>query len=118
MSQHDKHDPEGQDREAQRHPEGNATDATADPEMGVVIDDGVPAELENDKMIGESLLRGDNDLDEKNVNDQPGFMDGRLGGSDGEDREADPVEDDARGVSEGGVGARRSSGFDGGPPRK
>ena len=113
-----RHDPEGADREAQQHPEGNATQATPDPEMGVVIDDGVPAELENDKMIGESLLRRDDLDDRKNVNDQPGYDDGRLGGEDGEDREADPVEDDMRGESHGGVGAGRSSGFDGGPPRK
>lgn len=86
--------------------------------MGVVVDDGVPAELENDKMIGESLLRDDDFDDRKNVNDQPGYDDGRLGGEDGEDREADPVEDDMRGEAHGGVGARRNSGFDGGPPRK
>lgn len=90
----------------------------ADPDVPGPRDAGVPGELENDKMVAESLLRADNDQDAKNVNDAPGFMDGRLGGEDGEVRPGDPALDDARGDAQGGVGAGRSSGFDGGPPRK
>lgn len=92
-----------------------------DPIEADIVDEGVPAELVNDKMIGESVLRDNAEANELNVNDQPGFDDGRLGGSDGEDRQGDPnmvTGSDLGGEAHGGSGRERSGGVDGGPARK
>lgn len=85
-----------------------------------MVDEGTTAELVQDKNVAEDILRSDTQLDEKNPNDQPGFDDGRLGGSDGEDRQGEPNntgDSDLGGAAEGGAGAHRSGGVDGGPPR-
>ena len=88
---------------------------------GEVSDQGTTGELLNDKMVGEDVLRDNAEANEKNPNDQPGFDDGRLGGSDGEDRQGDPnssLGSDLGGEARGGKGAERSGGVDGGPARK
>jgi hypothetical protein len=89
---------------------------------GTVIDDGTTGELLQDKNLAEDILRSDTAADASNLNDQPGFDDGRLGGSDGEDRTGDPNnasgDSDLGGDEEGGVGRERSGGIDGGPARK
>lgn len=89
---------------------------------GEVVDEGTTGELLQDKSVAEGLLRSDNDNDAKNVNDQPGFDDGRLGGYDYEDRQGNPNNEDGYsdlgGSEEGGAGTERSGGIDGGPARK
>lgn len=88
---------------------------------GEVVDDGTTGELLQDKMTTEDLLREATDADEHNANDQPGFDDGQLGGSDGEDRQGEPNNDgdsDLEGDAQGGLGRERSGGVDGGPVRK
>lgn len=88
-------------------------------EMRDMQDEGAPAELVQDKMVAESILREATDA-ESNPNDQPGFKDGRLGGSDGEDRQGEPNNDgdsDLGGDARGGEGTERSGGVDGGPAR-
>lgn len=88
---------------------------------GEVVDEGTTGELLQDKMVAEDILRDNADANQKNPNDQPGFDDGRLGGSDGEDREGDPNSvqgSDLSGDAEGGAGTGRSGGVDGGPERK
>lgn len=89
---------------------------------GEVVDEGTTGELLQDKNVAEDLLRADTEADESNANDQPGFNDGRLGGSDGEDRQGEPNNEDGYsdlgGDEEGGVGTARSGGIDGGPARK
>ncbi|WP_425145616.1 hypothetical protein [Deinococcus sp.] len=93
----------------------------ADEASGSVVDEGTTSELLQDKNLAEDLLRSDSEADESNLNDQPGFDDGRLGGSDGEDREGDPNnasgDSDLGGDEAGGVGTARSGGIDGGPAR-
>ncbi|MBZ9751497.1 hypothetical protein GO986_07400 [Deinococcus sp. HMF7620] len=87
---------------------------------GEVRDDGTTGELVNDKMAAESILRADTMAESANPNDQPGFNDGRLGGSDFEDRQGTPNNDgdsDLEGRAEGGEGTHRSGGIDGGPER-
>ncbi|WP_291430012.1 hypothetical protein [Deinococcus sp.] len=87
---------------------------------GEVRDDGTTAELVQDKMAAESLLRGAASADSTNPNDQPGFNDGVLGGHDFEDRQGTPNNDgdsDLEGRAQGGDGAHRSGGVDGGPAR-
>ncbi len=88
---------------------------------GEVMDEGTTAELVQDKAVAEDILRGAAHLDQKNVNDQPGFLDGRLGGYDGEDRQGQPNADvygsDLSGKESGGAGTERSGGIDGGPER-
>lgn len=88
---------------------------------GDLLDDGTTGELLQDKNTGEDILRAEAESDQKNVNDQPGFDDGRLGGSDGEDRQGEPNRDeygsDLSGVEKGGIGTERSGGVDGGPAR-
>lgn len=87
---------------------------------GEVVDEGTTGELMQDKMAVESILRADVDDDSRNANDQPGFDDGRLGGSDFEDRQGTPNNDgdsDLGGAAEGGLGIARSGGIDGGPVR-
>lgn len=86
-----------------------------------IVDDGTTGELLQDKMVAEDILRGNTEANERNVNDQPGFDDGRLGGSDGEDRQGNPNFDgdsDLEGHASGGTGTHRSGGVDGGPERK
>lgn len=88
---------------------------------GEVVDEGTTGELLNDKMAAEDMLRDNADANAHNPNDQPGFDDGRLGGSDGEDRQGDPNNDgdsDLEGDARGGTGTARSGGVDGGPARK
>ena len=88
---------------------------------GEVVDEGTTAELLQDKNMAERILRSDAETDESNLNDQPGFDDGRLGGWDGEDRGGDPnsgTGSDLGGDDTGGVGTARSGGIDGGPARK
>lgn len=88
---------------------------------GEVVDEGTTGELLQDKMTAEDLLRDNAAENESNLNDQPGFDDGRLGGSDGEDRGGDPNNDgdsDLEGDAHGGTGTSRSGGVDGGPARK
>ena len=88
---------------------------------GEVVDEGTTGELLQDKNMAEDILRSDTESDESNANDQPGFDDGRLGGSDGEDRQGNPNSDtasDLGGDDTGGVGTERSGGIDGGPARK
>lgn len=88
---------------------------------GEVIDEGTTRELLQDKMVGEDLLRDNAAANESNPNDQPGFDDGRLGGSDGEDRQGEPNFDgdsDLEGDARGGSGTARSGGVDGGPQRQ
>lgn len=85
-----------------------------------LIDEGTTHELQQEKEVAESLLREEAQSDQKNVNDQPGFDDGRLGGADGEDRQGEPNVvggSDLRGEAEGGAGTGRSGGVDGGPQR-
>ena len=68
----------------------------------------------------DAILRENAD-ESGNVNDQPGFDDGRLGGSDGEDRQGEPnnrLGSDLGGEAQGGEGTGRSGGVDGGPERK
>lgn len=87
---------------------------------GELVDEGTTGELLQDKMAVESILRADVDDDSRNPNDQPGFDDGRLGGSDFEDRQGTPNNDgdsDLGGDAEGGLGTSRSGGVDGGPMR-
>lgn len=88
---------------------------------GEVVDDGTTGELLNDKMTAEDVLRDNAAATQSNPNDQPGFDDGRLGGSDGEDRQGEPNNDgdsDLEGDAQGGTGTSRSGGVDGGPERK
>ncbi|GGR24848.1 MULTISPECIES: hypothetical protein [Deinococcus] len=88
---------------------------------GEVVDEGTTGELLQDKNLTEDILRSDAEVDESNANDQPGFDDGRLGGSDGEDRQGEPnssTGSDLGGDDTGGVGTERSGGIDGGPARK
>ena len=89
---------------------------------GELVDEGTTGELLQDKNVAEDLLRVDTQQDEHNANDQPGFDDGRLGGSDGEDRQGEPNNDlgysDLGGDERGGTGTERSGGVDGGPARK
>ena len=54
---------------------------------GEEVDEGTTRELVQDKMSTEQLLRDNADANQRNANDEPGFDDGRLGGSDGEDRQ-------------------------------
>ena len=88
---------------------------------GEVVDEGTTGELLQDKNIAEDMLRADTASEASNDNDQPGFDDGRLGGSDGEDRQGDPNsasgDSDLGGEEDGGVGTSRSGGIDGGPAR-
>lgn len=87
---------------------------------GEVVDEGTTGELLQEKMVAEDILRENAD-EGGNVNDQPGFDDGRLGGSDGEDRQGEPnnrLGSDLSGEAEGGEGTSRSGGVDGGPERK
>ena len=87
---------------------------------GTVVDEGTTGELLQDKMATESILRGDAASESSNANDQPGFQDGMLGGSDFEDRQGTPNNDgdsDLEGDARGGTGAARSGGVDGGPAR-
>lgn len=77
------------------------------------------AEIEQEKLANDRLLREANQAEMRNPNDQPGFLDGRRGGHDGEDRQGDPSAGDAGGEERGGVGTEgRSGGIDGGPPRE
>ncbi len=88
---------------------------------GEVVDEGTTGELLNDKMTAEDVLRNNADANQTNVNDEPGFDDGQLGGSDGEDRQGDPNNDgdsDLEGDARGGTGAAKSGGVDGGPARR
>lgn len=88
---------------------------------GQVVDEGTTAELLQDKMVAQDILIDNTEANKLNVNDEPGFDDGRLGGSDGEDRQGDPnsvTGSDVAGHARGGEGAERSGGIDGGPPRK
>jgi hypothetical protein len=89
---------------------------------GEVVDEGTTGELLQDKNSAEDILRADAETDQINLNDQPGFDDGRLGGSDGEDRAGDPNsasgDSDLGGDETGGAGTERSGGIDGGPARK
>ncbi len=88
---------------------------------GEVVDEGTTGELLNDKMTAEAVLRDNADANQTNVNDEPGFDDGQLGGSDGEDRQGDPNfngDSDLEGDARGGTGVARSGGVDGGPARK
>ncbi|MDO4244713.1 MAG: hypothetical protein Q4C89_01660 [Deinococcus sp.] len=87
---------------------------------GEVVDEGTTGELLQEKMVAEDILRENAD-ESGNVNDQPGFDDGRLGGHDGEDRQGEPnnrLGSDLSGEAEGGEGISRSGGVDGGPERK
>lgn len=87
---------------------------------GEVVDEGTTGELLQEKMVAEDILRENAD-ESGNVNDQPGFRDGRLGGHDGEDRQGEPnnrLGSDLSGEAEGGEGTSRSGGVDGGPERK
>lgn len=88
---------------------------------GEVVDEGTTRELVQDKMSTEHLLRDNADANQRNANDEPGFDDGRLGGSDGEDRQGEPNhtggDSDLEGDARGGEGAGRSGGIDGGPAR-
>ncbi len=87
---------------------------------GEVVDEGTTRELVQDKMSTEQLLRDNADANQRNANDEPGFDDGRLGGSDGEDRQGEPNntgDSDLGGDARGGEGAERSGGIDGGPAR-
>ncbi|PNY81063.1 hypothetical protein [Deinococcus koreensis] len=87
---------------------------------GTVVDEGTTGELLQDKMATESILRSDVASESSNPNDQPGFQDGLLGGSDFEDRQGTPNNDgdsDLEGDARGGAGAARSGGVDGGPAR-
>lgn len=90
------------------------------PESGL-RDEGTTPELLEEKNVAEDLLRAEAKTDQKNVNDQPGFDDGRLGGYDGEDRQGQPNADlsgsDLQGEKRGGAGVQRSGGVDGGPQR-
>jgi len=61
---------------------------------GEVVDEGTTGELLQDKNAAEDILRSDAEQDDHNANDQPGFDDGRLGGSDGEDRQGEPNNED------------------------
>ena len=85
-----------------------------------MVDEGTTQELVQDKMTAEGILRDAADVDERNPNDQPGFGDGTLGGSDGEDRQGEPNNDgdsDLGGSAHGGAGVTRAGGVDGGPAR-
>ena len=87
---------------------------------GEVVDEGTTRELVQDKMSTEQLLRDNADANQRNANDEPGFDDGRLGGSDGEDRQGEPNntgDSELGGDARGGEGAERSGGIDGGPAR-
>lgn len=89
--------------------------------LGEVVDEGAPEGLLQEKMENENYLRRQETQDEGNVNDQPGFDDGRLGGRDYEDREGEPNSlggSDLGGDESGGTGTERSGGIDGGPARK
>lgn len=97
------------------------TDQMQDELRGEVVDEGTTGELLQDKMTVEGTLRAEDEQDQKNVNDLPGFDDGRLGGSDYEDRQGDPntlTGSDLGGEAEGGAGTERSGGVDGGPERE
>lgn len=89
---------------------------------GEVVDEGTTGELLQNKNDAEDLLRADAENDASNLNDQPGFDDGRLGGHDGEDRGGDPNnlsgDSDLGGQETGGAGTERSGGIDGGPARR
>ncbi len=89
---------------------------------GELIDEGTTGELLQDKNAAEDMLRADTDSDASNVNDLPGFDDGRLGGHDYEDRQGEPNDtsgdNDLSGEEEGGDGTRSNGGVDGGPARK
>lgn len=91
-------------------------------QSGDLIDEGTTRELVQDKMSTEDILRDNTDANQRNANDEPGFDDGRLGGSDGEDRQGEPNftngESDLEGDAHGGEGRERSGGIDGGPARK
>ncbi|MFD2610262.1 hypothetical protein ACFSR9_12565 [Deinococcus taklimakanensis] len=87
---------------------------------GEVQDEGTTGELLNDKMVAEDVLHQDAKANQTNVNDQPGFDDGILGGRDFEDRQGEPNNDgdsDLEGDARGGDGTARSGGVDGGPAR-
>lgn len=97
------------------------TQPDRDETEGMVVDEGTTGELIQDKMTTEDLLRDNAEANETNPNDQPGFDDGVLGGSDFEDRQGTPNNDgdsDLGGDARGGLGAERSGGVDGGPARK
>lgn len=89
---------------------------------GEVVDEGTTRELVQDKLSTEDILRENTEANQRNVNDEPGFQDGRLGGSDGEDRQGEPNQtggdSDLEGDARGGDGTERSGGIDGGPARK
>ena len=86
-----------------------------------LTDEGTTRELVQDKMTTEQLLRDNAEASASNPNDLPGFDDGRLGGSDGEDRQGEPNhtggDSDLAGEARGGDGQERSGGIDGGPAR-
>ncbi|WP_412026871.1 hypothetical protein [Deinococcus yunweiensis] len=91
-----------------------------DEQDGAVVDEGTTAELVQDKMAAEDILRGEAAAERSNPNDQPGFQDGLLGGSDFEDRQGTPNNDgdsDLGGSAHGGAGVSRAGGVDGGPAR-
>ncbi|ADV67011.1 hypothetical protein [Deinococcus maricopensis] len=114
MTEHERND-----RAAQESPEGNAERDLENGRIGIPVDEGAPAEIVEDAMLVDDLFREENREDAKNPNDAPAFDDGRLGGSEGEERSdyADPSAGDAGGEIHGGIGRRRSGGFDGGPDR-
>lgn len=88
---------------------------------GEVVDEGTTAELLQDKMAAQNILRAEAKAERSNPNDQPGFDDGQLGGFDFEDRQGDPnslTGSDLAGEAEGGRGVKTSGGVDGGPARK
>ncbi|GHF62971.1 hypothetical protein HNQ07_004459 [Deinococcus metalli] len=92
----------------------------SDERDGIVVDEGTTGELVQDKMSTEAMLRGAAADDGSNPNDQPGFQDGMLGGSDFEDRQGTPNNDgdsDLGGDAHGGAGVHRAGGVDGGPAR-
>ncbi|MFC4453269.1 hypothetical protein [Deinococcus sonorensis] len=89
--------------------------------IGEVVDEGAPPDLLADMVSDDQSRRHQDADDQKNVNDQPSFDDGRLVSYDFEgDRPGDPngaTGSDLGGEEEGGEGAERSGGFDGGPKR-
>lgn len=96
-------------------------DDTRNEISGEVVDEGTTGELLQDKMTVERTLHSEDQQDQKNVNDLPGFDDGRLGGRDYEDRQGEPnmvTGSDLGGEAEGGAGTERSGGVDGGPERQ
>ena len=97
------------------------TDPDLNGPSGELMDDGTTGELLEEKNENEDILRADAKANRANPNDQPGFMDGRRGGFDGEIRQGQPNDDgeggDTAGKEMGGVGTRSNGGVDGGPVR-